>query len=96
MWRGYRPASHIWNVPFPSLRIAKHGAYFRKYLTGKLCRMSLLRGSMHEPCMRKQVAHGEGSTSFTVCECLVADHGHLAHVCVVGQLCKDKSRNICP
>src|SRR5215208_6890998 len=28
------------------------------------------------------------------CGCLVADHGHLVHVCLVGQLCQHKSRNI--
>src|ERR687890_1790081 len=29
----------------------------------------------------------------SLCGCLVADHGHLVHVCVVGQLCQHKSRN---
>jgi hypothetical protein len=51
---------------FPSWRIAKQGAYFREYLAGELCRMSVLRGSMHEPCKRKQVARGEGSALLTM------------------------------
>jgi hypothetical protein len=51
---------------FASWMIAKHDAYFREYLTGELCRMFLLRGSMHEPRKRKQVARGEGSALFTM------------------------------
>src|SRR5215208_6196554 len=79
---------------FTLWRIAKHGAYFREYLTGELCRMSLLRGSVHKPCKRERVAYGEGPTLFTVCAWLVADHGRLVHVRVVGQLRNHKCRDI--
>ena len=51
---------------FPLMEDTKHGACFREYLTGELCRMSVLRGSMHEPCKRKQVARGKRSALFTM------------------------------
>jgi hypothetical protein len=50
---------------------------------------------MHEPCKRKQGAHGEGIRVVRLA-CLVADHGRLAHVRVVGQLREHKGRNIRP
>jgi hypothetical protein len=49
---------------------------------------------MHKRCKREHdETHGEGIRVVHLA-CLVADHGRLAHVCVVGQLREHKGRNI--
>jgi hypothetical protein len=61
----------------------------------ELRRITLPRNRVNKLCKREQVAHGEGIR--VVCAaCLVADHGRLSHVCVVGQLREHKGRNIRP
>src|SRR5829696_1742095 len=48
----------------------------------------------NKSCRREhEEAHGEGIRVVHY-KCLVADHGHLVHVCVVGQLREHKGRNI--
>src|SRR5215212_6632119 len=43
MWRGYRPASCICNVSFPTWGVAKHSCYFRERRLDELRRIPLLR-----------------------------------------------------
>src|SRR5215217_8315779 len=47
-WRGYRPASCIWNVSFPTWRVAKHGCCFLELRYGELLRIPLPRTSVNK------------------------------------------------
>src|SRR5919107_3546870 len=58
-------------------------------------RTSLLRGLVHKPSKREQEEANGEEIRVVHYECLVADHGRLSHVCVVGQLREHKGRNIC-
>src|SRR5215211_659786 len=58
-------------------------------------RTSLLRGLVHKPSKREQEEANGEEIRVIHYECLVADHGRLSHVCVVGQLREHKGRNIC-
>src|SRR5215218_7411068 len=58
-------------------------------------RTSLLRSLVHKPSKREQEEANGEEIRVIHYECLVADHGRLSHVCVVGQLCEHKGRNIC-
>src|SRR5215211_1960652 len=79
---GHRPASCIWNVSFPTWRIAKHGCRFLELLTGDLRRIPpsstrfgecsyLVFVYVHSFSAEQAPSFGEGPPQHTSAECIL-------------------------